>query len=147
MGGWQKPADQQPIVQALFGNPSGGGPIVGGRTVPPLGLDVIRYNLGASPAGGGTASCQASFRPGASIPTVMDGAGQAVNLSQDGSQIGVLKAAYDLISKRGGHPVVEAFANSPPYWLVPGGCPQGTSGPEDFGPRAQDDYVRYLGRP
>jgi hypothetical protein len=144
VGGWP-PADQEPVVQALFGDPSSPGwPIVGGRTVPPLGLNIIRYNLGASPAGGGTDSCHASFRVGASIPTVMAGAGQAVNLSQDGSQIGVLKAAFDLIKKRGGHPVVEAFANSPPYWLVPGGCPQGTDGPESLGPGAQGDYVRYL---
>lgn len=145
VGDWGQPAEQQTIVQALFGNPATPNwPVIGGTSVPPLGLTVLRYNVGASPASGASDSCQPPFRLGAEVPTVQAGAGQAVRLTADPGQFGVLKAAYDLIQSQDGHPDVEAFANSPPYWLVPGGCPQGTDGPEDLSQGAQSQYVSYL---
>jgi hypothetical protein len=144
VGGWGQ-GDEKPVVRALFGDPSTRDwPVVGGSPVPPLGLTVMRYNAGASPGTAASGGCRASFRPGAQVPTVMSGPGEPVRLAADSAQLSVLQSAYSLITGQGGQPVVQAFANSPPYWLVPGGCPQGTDGPEDLGPGGEDQYASYL---
>lgn len=146
VGGWRS-ADQRPLVLALFGNPQAQSwPIVGGRSVPPLGMTIVRYNVGASPASGALDGCHASFRPGAAVPTVLARKGHQVRLEADFAQLNVLKSAYDLILSQGGQPVVQAFANSPPYWLVPGNCPQGTNTAESLNREAQRQFVQYLAR-
>jgi O-glycosyl hydrolase len=134
IGGW--PAqDQQPILSLLFGDPTApsGLTAAGGQPLYPLGLNVLRYNIGASQptsSGQSTApaqSCAAgSFRPGGEVPSVVPAPGAAADLGLDGNQIGVLKEALKMIgqsSTRRAH--VEAFANSPPWWIVSNHCPQG----------------------
>lgn len=142
MGGWPT-ADQTPIIQALFDSPStptASEPTVGGQQLPPLGLTILRYNLGASPTGtaanGGPAvngvlpprqtDCHSSYRVGTDVPTLESGPGQGALTSADPNQVNVLEAASNAITDSGETPIIQAFANSPPYWLLATpGCPQG----------------------
>ena len=150
MGGWPA-ADQAPIIHALFDSPSES-VMLGGTQVPALGLTILRYNLGASPcspSGCGavngvlpqqqTVDCPATgtlgtsdfnphiFRLGANVPTLQQAKGGTPSLSADPNQINVLQEADAAISGDDETPVIQAFANSPPYWLLAkgNGCPQG----------------------
>src|ERR1039458_2151531 len=151
IGGWPA-ADQAPIIQALFSSPSAPEPTVGGTKLPTLGLTILRYNLGASPcspSGCGavngvlpqqqTVDCPATgtlgtsdfnphiFRLGANVPTLQQAKGGTPSLSADPNQINVLQEADAAISSDVKTPIIQAFANSPPYWLLANGngCPQG----------------------
>jgi hypothetical protein len=124
VGGWPS-AKQSPIAQLLFGDPTRpSGLTADGEPLYPLGLNIVRYNIGASGPG---AQCKLAFRPGAAVPTVLDpSAGGHPNLSLDSNQIGILRLAQTLIGERhGAKAYVEAFANSPPWWLLGNKCPQG----------------------
>jgi O-glycosyl hydrolase len=132
IGGWsgkQGPTDRQEVENALFGDPTRpSGSSFEGQPVFPLGLNIIRYNIGASETNLGTPGCRA-LRAGASVPSVIPGPGQPADLHLDTSQVGVLTEAEDL-ANRGNAPgertYLEAFANSPPWWLLSSGhqCPE-----------------------
>jgi hypothetical protein len=140
--------DRQQILSDLFTAPRPGAP----AATPGLGLTVLRYNLGASLAGGVQApACPLTMRPGATVPSLEPRPGQ-VAAANDPAQEQVLTDAAALIRNGGETPVVEAFANSPPWWLLsgradPGRCTSGgVNGAADLPPGASADmaYARYL---
>jgi O-glycosyl hydrolase len=129
IGGWSSAA-RGPIETALFGLPDA-------NHQHGLGLNVIRYNIGASPAtstgtGPPTVStgvlpdnCR-GFQAGGAVPVVKSSANAPVDLSRDGNQVQLLTEASKLVAAANGvPPVLEAFANSPPWWMTETKCPQG----------------------
>jgi hypothetical protein len=157
VGGWQSSKE---VEEALFSLPD--------REHPDrLGLNVIRYNIGASPVlwcdvEDQTAACSAepsrersfpvadlrrlpgcrTFGPGKAVPAVADAPGQQPNIGRDRNQLAVLRAALSKQPRRSFQ--LEAFANSPPWWLTVSGCPQGN--PNAFDGRdnlAVSDYGAY----
>ena len=138
VGGWRSAGQ---VEDALFGLPD--------RKHPDrLGLNVIRYDIGASPvlwchpedqaSGCATAPSRdrtlpvadvsrvptcPSFGPGRAVPALADGPGRSPDLGLDRNQVAVLRSA--LTGGRRESLVLEAFANSPPWWLTVSGCPQG----------------------
>jgi hypothetical protein len=105
--------------------------------LPRLGLTVVRYNLGASPTDSSVlpAFCP-SLRPGAAVPSPAQTpfpAGQfdpaSLNLNADQRQIQILKQARDFIAQTSERPTLEAFANSPPWWMNVNQCASGDSEP------------------
>jgi RimJ/RimL family protein N-acetyltransferase len=161
VGGWQ---NQGPIEDAIFGRPSRADP-------DRLGLNVIRYNLGASsvlwcPPAGPATDCAAtpsdqrtlpaadasrvptcrSFGAGRAVPALASGPGAAPDPALDRNQVAVLRAALDR-GPRGSF-ALEAFANSPPWWLTVSGCPQGnrdaTDARDNLDPTSNAAYAQYL---
>lgn len=131
--GWRQGSNdpRTQVLRALFGDPrqpSGG---AWGPEIHPLGLNILRYNIGASQvgaaAGAPSQSCGANrFRPGASVPSPMQSQGGGVDLGLDARQIDVLSEAKQMINSANGPPsILEAFANSPPWWLTSNRCPAG----------------------
>ncbi|HXM56332.1 MAG TPA: glycoside hydrolase [Candidatus Dormibacteraeota bacterium] len=161
VGGWSSAAQ---VEDALFGLPDPAHP-------DRLGLSVIRYDIGASPVlwcvpGGPTSSpdCSAtpdrdhtlpvadasqlpacrSFRPGAAVPVLADRPGLAPDLARDRNQVAVLRAALSRAPRNS--LALEAFANSPPWWLTVSGCPQGNPDANDTRDNlAADSYGVYAG--
>jgi hypothetical protein len=161
VGGWQSAGQ---LEDALFGLPD--------REHPDrLGLNVIRYNVGASPvlwclpenqaAGCNTTPSRdhtlpvadvsrvptcPSFGPGRAVPTLADGPGQSPDLGRDRNQVAVLRAALTRAPRQS--ILLEAFANSPPWWLTVSGCPQGNPDALDvrdnLSPDSYGDYAEYL---
>src|SRR2546430_3871943 len=84
VGGWSAP-NRERIDNELFGRPDAEHP-------DRLGLNVVRYNVGASsttgnpPVAVGMPSCL-PFRPGAAVPPPMPGAGQPGNPDPDANQV------------------------------------------------------------
>lgn len=157
VGGWRS---AKQIDDALFGLPD--------REHPDrLGLNVVRYDIGASPVLWCPPDPQPSgcvtepsrqrslpvadlsllpacrtFRAGAAIPTPVSGPGEQPDIANDRNQVAVLRAA--LARQPRGSFVLEAFANSPPWWMTVSGCPQGN--PEATDPRdnlSAGSYVAY----
>ena len=153
-GGWQQGQDGQ-VLDALFGDPERVSTGFAQQPVHPLGLNVLRYNIGASPAGAlGDATprlpsdCQ-GFRAKGAVPSPVQGAGQPVDLSNDARQVDILLGAKRLIDASNGSgesTILEAFANSPPWWLTGDNCPAGIKGTAPFvgHPEAVGEYARYL---
>jgi hypothetical protein len=161
VGGWDSSGQ---LEDALFGLPD--------REHPDrLGLSVIRYDIGASPvqwcsAEDQTAACAAkpsderslpvadlarlpacrTFRTGAAVPVLADGPGQVPDLGRDRNQVTVLRAA--LSRQPRGSFALEAFANSPPWWLTVSGCPQGnpdaTDPNDNLSAQSYRAYGEYL---
>jgi O-glycosyl hydrolase len=156
-GGWRS---ARQIDDAFFGLPD--------REHPDrLGLNVVRYDIGASPvlwcvpdpqpsgcgaepsrqrplpvADLGRLPACRTFRPGAAMPAAAGGPGQPPDLAGDRNQVAVLRAA--LARQPPGSFVLEAFANSPPWWMTVSGCPQGN--PEAADARdnlSADSYGAY----
>ena len=157
VGGWQSSGQ---VMDALFGLPDE-------RHPDRLGLNVIRYNIGATPVlwcrtedlpgqcdgatliGGSfpvadlsrVPACR-SFGPGRAIPALADAPGQQPDVGRDRNQLAVLRAVISRQPR--GSLMLEAFANSPPWWLTVSGCPQGN--PDATDPRdnlAVADYAAY----
>jgi len=161
VGGWSSAGQ---VEDALFGVPD--------RAHPDrLGLNVIRYDIGASPVlwcppAGPSAACAAtpsrertlpvadasrvpacpSFGPGRAVPALAAGPGEAPDLALDRNQVAVLRAA--LARGPRGSFALEAFANSPPWWLTVSGCPQGnpdaTDARDNLAPADYGAYASYL---
>jgi hypothetical protein len=104
-------------------------------SLPRLGLNVVRYNIGASavvpgsnpPAAalGAMPACD-GFLAGAAVPVLApNGQPKNVDLGRDANQIAILQDATASIQAAGRAPVLEAFANSAPYWMTVNGCSQG----------------------
>lgn len=102
------PAAMQAICTLLFDRTQGG-----------LGLNIVRYNIGASPLGR-----DAEFRPGAALPCVRQQEGEAINWGLDMAQLAFLQAA-----RRAGADTVQAFCNSPPYFMTKSGSSKGARRP------------------
>jgi O-glycosyl hydrolase len=135
-GSWQD-EQQRSLVKNLFGAPD-----ISNAATSPLGLTIARYNIGASPASGGQnqAGCPGSAAPQfpRDIPAPQQGPTSPVDISQDRDQLSILKDISSVIGSDPQH--YEAFANSPPFWmLTPGQCPIGDNhlDPGKFGAYAQ----------
>jgi O-glycosyl hydrolase len=136
--GWSTP-DRAAAESRLFGAPASGG----------LGLTIARYNIGASPLPGAVGGCPSntSFRPGGLVPSPQQSAGATPDIGHDPGQLGVLQDAITDIRNANGIPVVEAFANSPPWWMTSNKCQIGAGGPliTDNLPSSQyQAYASYL---
>ena len=161
VGGWQSAAQ---VEDALFGLPD--------REHPDrLGLNVIRYDVGASPVlwcppEGATSACARepssdrslpvadasrvptcpSFGPGRAVPVLAGAPGEAPELDRDRNQVAVLLAALARAPRESF--ALEAFANSPPWWLTVSGCPQGnpdaTDARDNLAPESYGAYADYL---
>jgi hypothetical protein len=125
VGAWPL-AERTAVARLLFGDPTVASGLMSadGQPLFPLGLNIARYNIGASGPG---ERCARAFRPGAEVPTVLPSSANGhPNLKLDGHQIAMLQLAQPLIEERHGvRSYIEAFANSPPWWLLPNRCPQG----------------------
>lgn len=101
-----------------------------------LGLSVFRYNLG-----GGANPTHDHFRPGGDLPGFQAGQGEPIDAEADPNQRRVLQK----LLQRTERPIVEAFSNSPPYWMTRSGC---VAGGHDGAPNLPDDrvddFVAYL---
>jgi PKD domain-containing protein len=102
-----------------------------------LGLNVLRYNIGATAALGNPpapdtsvlpSNCQTWPEAGRAVPVVQPGPGQPINLALDTNQIRVLTEAISRVTTGGQRPQLEAFANSAPWWMTTSGCSQGNGG-------------------
>jgi len=156
------------IVDALFSVDGTGSLGVNGPGTG-LGLNVLRFNLGASPENftfadgrsesatgrsgksspGAVASTCPTQNPAQSVPSLQQARGGQPSLTNDPFQTSVLKAALHEIAQSGnGSAVVEAFANSPPWWLLRGGqanlgCADAALG-ETLPWRNDKAYAQYL---
>jgi hypothetical protein len=142
VGRWTS-AQRDRVLGLLFGDP--GTPLVTAGGVRPLGLNVVRYNFGAS-AVDGMGCKKVAFRPGGAVPSVIPASGARPDLSLDRAQIEVLRASLALIHARQGvRARLEAFANSPPWWLLDNRCPQGAGEANVLqSGTATSEYAAYL---
>ncbi|MGI8747982.1 MAG: glycoside hydrolase family 30 protein [Deinococcus sp.] len=128
LGGWSN-LNRDKIADLLFDSKLG------------LGLNVVRYNLGADD---GHNACADKMRPGANIPSFSTGTG-TYDWTRDARQRFFLNAARE----RGAN-IFEAFANSAPARMLNSGCTAGTRrepgirNAENLAPEHYDDYARYL---
>jgi hypothetical protein len=149
------PAARAQVLTDLFGNPQQA-TASGGQAVDPLGLNVLRYNLGASPwdlstlpssCGGGPEAPLANngvsdrFGYGKAVPAVEQGPGAPIDLNWDAAQLSVLTAATAAIRQASGDPVLQAFANSPPWWMLSDRCPAGGAADSRVDPTQYADYL------
>jgi hypothetical protein len=151
--GWPAAARAQ-VLTDLFGNPQ---PTASGKAVDPLGLNVLRYNLGASPwdlstlpssCGGGPEAPLGDngttdrFGYGKAVPAVEQGPGAPIELNWDAAQLSVLRAATaDIRQQASALPVLQAFANSPPWWMLADQCPAGGGADSRVDPTRYADYL------
>jgi hypothetical protein len=160
-GGWPGSgglAGDASLLEALFGNPDQAvnvppaSPAARPVSYYPLGLNVLRYNIGASPVNPANSTppvpvgCQ-KFRPGANIPAPQQGRSDPVNPGWDQAQLSVLQDAKNLAAADGApgeQPILEAFANSPPWWLVANNCPAGNAYTDSLTPASDAAYANYL---
>ncbi len=108
------PAEQRRYMDLVFGDPASG---------PGLGLNIARYNIG----GGDNpdrAHCKRSPKddmlPDAQMEGFLDGPNERYDWSRDASQRHMLREA-----KLRGANLLEAFSNSPPWWMTVSGCVAG----------------------
>lgn len=123
VGGWGE--DRRCLVADLLFDPDKG-----------LGLNLVRYNLG-----GGDAPGHAHLRAGGAVPSFRPSAAGPYDWSADANQRWVLTAA----AARGAN-LLEAFANSPPWWLTVSGCTAGARNPRHNNLRddAYAPFAAYL---
>jgi galactan endo-1,6-beta-galactosidase len=80
------------------------------------------------------------------VPVLADAPGQSPDLARDRNQVAVLRAALSRAPRD--TIALEAFANSPPWWLTVSGCPQGnrdaTDARDNLAPESYDAYAGYL---
>ena len=127
------------VEDALFGTSADG---------QHLGLNVVRYNIGASPQNQDQlgSGCP-RVKPAYQIPATQTDPLASVNLNLDAFQVATLRDARRIIGDSG---VYEAFANSPPWWLTNNHCVSGNLAPvfrpvDVLDTQAQvDAYVSYL---
>ena len=101
-----------------------------------LGLNIVRYNIG----GGENPARPDSMQPRARVPGFEPAPG-VWEWSADANQRWMLRRAVELGANR-----VEAFANSPPWWMTASGSVTGsTNGTADnLLPRYEDAFAEYL---
>lgn len=139
LGSWSA-AGRQTVETQLFAPPPSYGSVR-------LGLNVIRYNIGASPTGSMPSGCPQTLRDGAQMPSVKQSATGPITLANDQNQINILLDANSIITGAAAIPYYEAFANSPPFWMTVSGCPTGNSGPlmaDNLSSQNYQAYADYL---
>lgn len=124
IGGWSEPTRTE-IVDLLFD------PVDG------IGINVLRYNIG-----GGDHPEQDWLRTGADVPGYQPEEG-VWDWTQDANQRWVLEAAQQRL---GSDLIVEAYSNSPPYWMTYSNTSTGhfDGGQENLKPEYFDAFADYL---
>jgi len=124
VGGWSD-ENKQAIADLLFDREEG------------LGLNIIRYNIGGGDAPGhnhmGYGKEMEGFKPSESDP---------YDWTADANQRSMLDAAIARIAPS--DLTLEAFSNSPPYWMTVSGCASGNGGANNLKSDYYDDFADYL---
>jgi hypothetical protein len=136
--------DQQAAYMDLLYNPDVG-----------LGLTVARYNIG-----GGENPTHHHMQATRQMDGYLDAppsgttndawAANAANYNwtRDASQRLMLANAATIMKAHGGSPILEAFSNSPPYWMTNSGCASGNSKDagslDNLNPANVNAFVSYL---
>ena len=124
IGGWSG-ANEQAIADLLFDRELG------------LGLNIVRYNIGGGDAPDhdhmGYGKEMEGFKPTEAGP---------YDWTADANQRSVLDAAIARIAAE--ELVLEAFSNSPPYWMTVSGCASGNGASNNLKSDYYDDFVDYL---
>ncbi len=124
IGGWSEDS-QRAIADLLFDREQG------------LGLNIVRYNIGGGDAPNhnhmGYGKEMEGFKPSESDP---------YDWTADANQRSVLDAAIVRIAAE--ELVLEAFSNSPPYWMTVSGCASGNGGTDNLKSDYYDDFADYL---
>jgi O-glycosyl hydrolase len=122
VGGWSEAA-RNSVVDAIV-NPTSG-----------LGYNVFRYNIG-----GGENPAHEHMGDYREMPGFEPAAG-TWDFTADANQ----RALLERITATGSGIVLEAFSNSPPYWMTKSGCASGSSdGSNNLKDDAYDDFADYL---
>lgn len=101
-----------------------------------LGYTVFRYNIG-----GGENPEHHHMERHKDMPGFRAGPDAAYDWSADANQRRVLRK----LLKRAENPIVEAFSNSPPYWMTISGCAAGNeAGKSNLRPGMYDAFADYL---
>lgn len=102
-----------------------------------LGLTVFRYNIG-----GGDQPGHAHLRRWGEVPGFKASAESPYDWEADAAQRRVL---LRLVAAAGKDVVVEAFSNSPPWWMTNSGCVAGAAdGGANLRPEFESAFVEYL---
>ncbi len=102
-----------------------------------LGLNMFRYNIG-----GGDQPGHSHIRRWGDVPGFKVAADADYDWEADAAQIRVLKK---LIATTKGKPIVEAFSNSPPWWMTVSGCVSGAAdGGANLKPEFEKGFADYL---
>ncbi|MDO4562628.1 MAG: glycoside hydrolase [Clostridia bacterium] len=101
-----------------------------------LGLNIARYNIG----GGDDPTHNHLRSDGRAVPGYMNKDG-SYNFDADQNQVNILKDAISY-----GCDIVEAFSNSPPYFMTKSGCTSGGEDPSvnNIDPAMFDEFADYL---
>ena len=122
VGGWSASA-RNSVVDAVVD------PVEG------LGYNLFRYNIG-----GGENPAHKHMGPFKDMPGFKTAAGMWT-WDADANQRAILQR----IMERGSEVILEAFSNSPPYWMTKSGCASGSSdGSNNLKDDAYDDFADYL---
>jgi O-glycosyl hydrolase len=129
VGGWSNDTAFEHYMDQFFGDPEA----TGG-----LGLNQVRYNIGGSDVAAGDAHF---LRAGGFAQTYLPKPGTAYDWTVDATQRRVLAAA-----KKRGVQYVQAFANSPPWWMTVSGSVTGNhDGTKDnLKPSQFEAFATYL---
>ncbi|NLG83421.1 MAG: hypothetical protein GX493_02175, partial [Firmicutes bacterium] len=122
VGGWQDYNKKRDILDLLFTTSRG------------IGLNIVRYNIG-----GGENPEHEHMRVGAEIPGYQPAPG-VWDWNADANQRWILQEAINRGVTR-----LEAFSNSPPYWMTYSNCSAGsTLGGNNLKDDMYDDFAEYL---
>jgi O-glycosyl hydrolase len=126
LGGWSE-AKRNEIANLLFDPDTG------------LALNVVRYNIG-----GGEAPSHTHMGVGKEMPGFKPTETGAYDWNADQNQRRLLDLAIARIPPS--RLILEAFSNSPPYWMTTSGCASGASGgASNLKSDYYDDFADYLG--
>ena len=122
MGGWSATA-RNAVVDAIV-DPQAG-----------LGYNIFRYNIG-----GGENPAHEHMRQWGEMPGFLNASG-TWDWNADANQRNVLRR----IVERDPNAILEAFSNSPPYWMTKSGCASGnTDGSNNLKDDSYDAFADYL---
>jgi len=101
-----------------------------------LGMTLFRYNIG-----GGEQPGHTHMRVDAAVPGYKPSETGPYAWRADSLQLRTLKA----LLARAKNPILEAFSNSPPWWMTKSGCVSGnTDGSNNLKDDYYDDFAEYL---
>jgi len=106
-----------------------------------LGLNAVRYNIGGGDDP--THNHMNAQHPGAQMEGFQDAYDGPFFWDRDQGQIKMLQASIDR-----GVNLIEAFSNSPPYWMTKSGCAAGSvkPGQDNLDPNMYQSFADYLAR-
>lgn len=124
IGGWSNDKEQA-VADLLFDREQG------------LGFNIVRYNIG-----GGDAPAHNHMGYGKEMEGFKPTESGAYDWTADANQRSLLDAAIARIPAE--ERLLEAFSNSPPYWMTVSGCASGNGGTDNLKSDYYDDFVDYL---